>query len=452
MKQFHWCVLGAVVTTAIVAAVLGLGPTVSGQQDPPPPIPIGGAPPAVAPPLVPPVGLPQALPPQASPTPVLPPQSLPSQAPSSKSPGLEPIDLPRPEGKQAAEPPPLALPALKQESFSTVTPKGALGSELRLGRQEPAVSIEWSGPPMVRLNQPMTCQLVVRNTSGVAVHNVVVRHRPSQGVTYRASEPQPTVDEGDLVWSLGSLAAGQVRRIDLQMVVQVKGPLTCQATVTFSGGASHQVQVSEPQLKVRLKGPDRVLSGEMVTLLYTVSNPGDGPAEGVKLRTILPEGLEHQHGRAIEVDLGTLASKESRTLQLVCLARVGGVQRCQAIATAEGGLSSGDELPLEVILPKLDLHMVGPKLRYIDRKATYVFKVTNPGSAAATNVVVQGLVPATFKYQGTSASGVYDEATRTATWVVGDLQPGQTREVALDMVPTAPGNHKVTALVSSRAG
>lgn len=447
MKQFHWCVLGAVVTTAIVAAVLGLGPTVSGQQ-------IrrrrsrSAAPPAVAPPLVPPVGLPQALPPQASPTPVLPPQSLPSQAPSSKSPGLEPIDLPRPEGKQAAEPPPLALPVLKQESFSTVTPKGALGSELRLGRQEPAVSIEWSGPPMVRLNQPMTCQLVVRNTSGVAVHNVVVRHRPSQGVTYRASEPQPTVDEGDLVWSLGSLAAGQVRRIDLQMVVQVKGPLTCQATVTFSGGASHQVQVSEPQLKVRLKGPDRVLSGEMVTLLYTVSNPGDGPAEGVKLRTILPEGLEHQHGRAIEVDLGTLASKESRTLQLVCLVRRrraavpgdrDGRGWSQLGRRAAAGGHFAEARPAHG-RPEAALHRSQGDVRLQGDESGQRGGDERCGARpGARDLQVSGHVGQRCLRRGDADRHL--GGRRSAA--------GSDAKVALDMVPTAPGNHKVTVLVSS---
>jgi uncharacterized repeat protein (TIGR01451 family) len=450
MKTIRWWVLGAILTAAGLAV---LGPVVFGQQEPSPirvpaplplPVPPPVPPPAAPPPLVP------AVTPPSMPVPVMAPKN---------GPGLEPVEIPHSDVKPvpvtAPESPSVGLPAsLKQESITTTTARKAstLETELRLGRQEPAVSIEWSGPPMVRLNQPMTCQLLVRNTSGVAVHNVVVRHRPSQGVTYRASEPQPTVDEGDLVWSLGTLAAGQVRRIDLQMVVQIKGPLTCQATVTFSGAASHQVQVSEPQIRVRLKAPERVLSAEPVTLLYTVSNPGDGPAETVKLRTILPEGLEHQHGRAIEVDLGTLASKESRTLQLVCTARGSGTQKCQAVATAEGGLSSVDEAPLEIIMPKLDLALVGPKLRYIDRKATYVLKVTNPGSAPATNVVVHGVVPATFKYHGTTASGVYDEATRTATWVLGDLQPGQSREFALEMVPSATGEHRVTAQVSSARG
>jgi uncharacterized repeat protein (TIGR01451 family) len=460
MKPIRGWMVGGVVMAALVAAAWG---TVAlGQPEPPAPrldpVPLVPTVPPAVPPAAPtkPAVTPPAAPPQTLPG-VKPGELEPIPLPPSigKTEPMAPVkteptktDLPMPTGN---EPPLLTIPSLSATP-PPAAPTRPAGNEVRIGRQEPAVSIEWSGPPMVRLNQPMTCQLFVKNTCGVAVNNVVVRHRPSQGVTYRASEPQPSVDQGDLLWSLGTLAAGQVRKIELQMVVQVKGPLTCQATVTFSGAAAHQVQVSEPQLQVKMKGPERVLAGEPVTLLYTVSNPGDGPAESVKLKTLLPEGLEHQHGKAIEVALGTLTAKETRTLQLVCTAKGSGVQKCQAIVLAEGGLHATDELALDLILPKLDLVVNGPKLRYIDRKASYTLKVTNPSSAVATNVVVHGVTPISFKYQAASSGGVFDEGTRAATWVIGDLQPGQSREVSLDVIPSAPGDHRITAQVSSARG
>ena len=425
MKHIRWWMPGLLATVALV-----LGPAARGQFEPPqikPPAPVTPS-------------LPAKLP--AVPAPLTPVPAAPSGTPAKAA---QPAQ---------AEPQTIALPVPRQEPVLAQPAQRPLApaTEVRPGRQEPAVSIEWAGPPMVRLNQTMTCQLFVRNTSGVAVHSVTVRHRPSQGVSYRASDPQPAVDEGELVWSLGTLQAGQVKRIDLQMVVQVKGPLTCQATVTFSGAATHQVQVSEPQVKIKMKGPDHVLCGEPVTLLYTVSNPGDGPAEAVKLKTILPAGLDNPHGKLIEVELGTLAPREVRTLQLNCSARSSGVQRCQTIVTAEGGLRASDTVAVDIIMPKLDLAITGPKLRYIDRKAVYLMKVTNPGNAPAANVVVHGVVPASFKYQSATANAAYDEATRTATWVLGDLPPGQSREVAIEVVPTAPGEHRVVGQVSSARG
>jgi uncharacterized repeat protein (TIGR01451 family) len=459
MKTIRWWLLGAIIVAAATAALVG--PSVRGQQGLPPTKPPQGAPPAVsgispaanpfsvlsgagpsgtAPTLPPPgVGLPPVV---AGPLSPAPPQSISEQS-VGKPAVLAPVP-PQPNTGSPSRPALAAVPPPTREAGKAV--------QVQFGRQEPSVSIEWIGPAMTRLNQPTACQLVVRNTSGFAVQNVVVRHRPSLGVACKASDPQPAVDQGEFVWSLGTLAPAQVRRIDLQMAAHVKGPLTCQATVTFSAAASHRVQVSEPQLHVKLKAPDKVLADEPVTLQFTVSNPGDGAAEGVKLKTLLPEGLEHEHGKTIEVSLGTLAAKETRKLQLICTARGSGPTKCRILVTGDGNLQANDEATVDVLLPKLDLAIAGPKLRYIDRKATYLLKVVNPGSAPAANVVVHGTVPAGFTYHAVSTGGLYDENTRQASWALGDLQPGQSREVALELVPTASGEHKLAAQVTSARG
>jgi uncharacterized repeat protein (TIGR01451 family) len=47
------------------------------------------------------------------------------------------------------------------------------------GRQEPSVSLEWIGPPTVKLRQPVTYQIILKNTSANAVQQVVVYTRLS---------------------------------------------------------------------------------------------------------------------------------------------------------------------------------------------------------------------------------------------------------------------------------
>jgi uncharacterized repeat protein (TIGR01451 family) len=448
MNAIRYWLLGGVALVSLSAAVLG-----QAQLPPVKTIPSGDVPtnlppitpviPGVPPPLteLPPIPPPAAVGmPQPRPLPLL---GTTSPATDAK-PAISPLEVPAPLPPEQMVKPDAVAPLPIKEPGQT--------ADMRLGRQEPAVCIEWVGPPMTRVNHPMTCQLLVRNTCATAVHNVVVRHRPSQGVTCRASNPQPSVDQGELVWSLGTLAAGQVRHIDLQLVVQVKGPLTCNATVTFSGAVAHQVQVNEPKLMVKMKVSEKVAAGEPVTFLFAVSNPGDGVADGVKLKAILPDGIEHQRGPTIEAELGTLAPREIRMLQMIGTARGSGPQKCVIVATADGGLRSSDEAMVEIATARLELAVAGPKLRYIDRKATYVMKVTNPGDATAANVVVHGVVPAGFKYHAATAGGMFDQATRAASWVIGDLQPGQSREVALELVPTAPGEHKLSAQVTSARG
>src|SRR4051794_7142771 len=117
---------------AVAGAVLAgtvLGPAVRGQAEPPAP----GA---------------QAPPPLSS---------------EIKNGGAEPL---APRGRPA--------PALDLRPVPTE--KGPEIVEARSGKQEPAVSVEWVGPSSARLNQPIACQMIVRNTSSVPVHNILVRH------------------------------------------------------------------------------------------------------------------------------------------------------------------------------------------------------------------------------------------------------------------------------------
>ena len=197
MKKIRWWLLGGVAVVSLGA--VALGPVVRGQTQPPlpkvkdpmptvPPLssPVPSNPVSLPAPVVPPPAG-QTLPPPSAPVPSMPPPVAPSPVvppPVVKPAQVEPI-------KPAIDPLPL-----KSEPTGPLPVKaeGTPTIDMRLGRQEPAVSIEWAGPPVTRLNHTMACQLVVRNTSQAAVHNVVVRHRPNQGVTCKTSDPQPTVD------------------------------------------------------------------------------------------------------------------------------------------------------------------------------------------------------------------------------------------------------------------
>jgi uncharacterized repeat protein (TIGR01451 family) len=433
------CAVGATLTATLIAQVvwgqaeaprpLGLPPISNFAETPPARLPEGPALPFGAP-------------------------AAPSQIPTSpaKSPllpaGAAPGALAAPVNALYSPPPTpgsLAPPGAPRAELS------ADASDGRASRQEPAVSVEWVGPPLVRLNQPITCQLVVRNQGTVPVQNVLVRHRLTDSMQLRSSDPQATAEAGELTWALGTLAAGQVKKIDMVMQAQARGAVNCQASVSFTTVAGHQMVVREPLLAVKMRAPDKVVAGENVTLGFTVTNPGDGATDGIKLRATLPEGLEHSRGKVLEVDVGTLAPKESRNLQLVCVAKGSGAQKCVVTATAEG-LTVNDTADIEILLPKLDLALQGPKLRYLDRHAVYVLKVSNSGSAPAAGVNLHEAVPAGFKFHSATAGGRFDEATRTVAWALGDLAPGKTCEVAVDLIPTTPGEHRLAAMVTTQRG
>jgi uncharacterized repeat protein (TIGR01451 family) len=360
--------------------------------------------------------------------------SVPMESPAT-APVLEPLPLP---------PAPTAnAPAL--EAKSETAP--AKSTDAFMGRQEAAVSLEWLGSAHAKVGRPADYTLAVRNVCSAPVQQVLVRVQLPAGA--RATETEPKANsEGDVLWwDLGTLMAKQQKDLHLRLVADGKGSLACNAWVTFTGTSSMRINISEPRLVLKVIPPEKVMLGESASIQFSITNPGDGMAEKVKIHALLSEGLEHPGGKSIEFEVGNLAPRESRSVQLVCATKAGGAQKCDGIAEANGDLRARDRCIVNVVTPRLDLEVSGPKLRYIDRKAVYSFKVTNPGNGPATNVTVTDVIPAGFRFTSASDGGQADPAMRTVSWFIGDLAPAQSKEVKLEVVATNPGehHHQVTA-------
>jgi len=316
------------------------------------------------------------------------------------------------------------------------------------GRQEPSVSMEWVGTPVAKIGQSADYSLVVRNISNNPLQQVKVKALIPSGLSMVSSEPRATAEEAMQAWDLGTLVAKQERIIQIKLKAEHKGDATPKAWVTFTGAAAMRLRIREPKVALKCSVPEKVLVGDTAAFTLTVSNPGDGSAEQVKIRALLTEGLEHARGNKIDFDVGSLAPGESRNVTLLCATRAGGMQKCEVTAEAEGGITAKDSAALNVIMPRLDLQLVGPRLRYLDRRAIYSLKVTNPGDASATNVTVAHTVPAGFKVLAASDGGRHDFQTRTVSWFLGEIGPGQGRELKFEVQAVNVGEykHKATAV------
>jgi uncharacterized repeat protein (TIGR01451 family) len=396
------------------------------------------------------------------------------QAPAEPSPAPTPAE---PAALDPKLPPPLVIPApMPSGPFMPVSAPGSVAPEAPqspadpgvpgvpanpsgvpnddnpTGRQEPALSIEWVGPPTIKLGQPAVFQIVVKNVSTCPVFQAVVRSHVPPGVTIKGTEPKAVTEGDTLVWEVGSLVPQQERRLDVQMVPDKKGRCACQATVTFTGSSTVLAQVQEPKLILKAVAPEKPLLGDAATIMLTVSNPGDGTADHVRVKVQLSEGLECVHGHDAEFDLGNLGPNESRSVQVACATKDGGEQKCEATASAEGNLVSADAAVFTVLQPKLELTVSGPRVRYLDRQGLYTFKVVNPGSAPANNVMITEQIPQGFKFVEASAGGRHDFASRTVAWFVGDLLPHQSREVSLQLLAVNIGEFKHVAMARAARG
>lgn len=358
-----------------------------------------------------------------------------------------------PVGQPAAQPMSMPAAAVSTEMpvVRTEQPTTPIADN-PTGRQEPAVSLEWIGPASAKVGQPVTYQVIVKNISPTAVTNVGLRVQMPTGAKINAAEPKATMDGDWMTWQMGTLEPREDKRVDIQMVPEATGQVQCNAMVTLTAQSTARLQVSEPKLQLKAQAPDKVIMGDPATITLVVSNPGDATADHVKVMVNLGEGLEHARGKQVEFDVGNLRPRESRSIQVVCAAKGSGIQKCEAVATADPGLMSQDAANIEILQPQVALEVQGPNLRYLDRPALFTLKVTNPGSAPATNVSLVDQVPQGFKFVSASSEGRHDFVSRTVYWTLGDIPPGQTKEVTLELVAVNVGVHKNKIVVTAARG
>lgn len=319
------------------------------------------------------------------------------------------------------------------------------------GRQEPAVTLEWLGPPVPKVGQPAEYTIVVRNACTIAVQQVMVRAKINPGVTVAATEPRAFQEENILMWELGTLFPKQQKELRVRLVCPHKGDVACQAWVTFTGSSALRLKVREPKVVLKATPPERASYGDNCSFLLTLSNPGDCPAESVKLHAELSAGLECAKGQRFDLDIGSLAPGETRSVQVICATRDGGDQTCEATVEAEGGLKARERAMVHVNMPRLDLEVVGPRLRYLDRKAVYTFRVSNPGDAPAGNVTLTDVVPAGFRIVSAD-SGRHDTSNHTVSWFLGEIPAKQGREVKLELLAATAGDQQHHVSVSAARG
>ena len=150
-------------------------------------------------------------------------------------------------------------------------------------------------------------------------------------------------------------------------------------------------------------------------------------------------------GRQLEHAMGTLRPQESRRLSLVLEATTPGVYENHLLVRGDGNLNEEVVRRMEITSPKLELALDGPALRYLDRQATYLVRLSNPGSAPARNVELVTHLPKGMKYVTSDNQGQYDSQSHAVYWTLKELPAAQQGEVHVTVLPIEPGNHKLKA-------
>ena len=331
------------------------------------------------------------------------------------------------------------LPAARLASASDVP-----GSRELEGVQMPAITIHKVAPGEVQVNRPATLRTIVRNTGQATVDGVMVLDRVPRGTRLvHTNPPAEQRPDGTLMWKLESLQPGQQAAIEMEVVPQQEGEIGSVARVLFSSAASARTVCTRPELKLVLSAPKQILIGQRVTIDITVSNVGSGPVDDVVLLEDVPEQLSHEAGRKLEYGIGRLQPGETRRISLSLNAVRPGTAVNRMTVRGAGDLTDAEELSIDVIAPKLQVGIEGPKRRYLEREASFRVRVANVGTAASRDISLRLHLPKGLKYVQTDTRGRYDPATHTVSWRLEELAPGAAGDAVVKVLPVETGEQLI---------
>jgi uncharacterized repeat protein (TIGR01451 family) len=312
------------------------------------------------------------------------------------------------------------------------------------GTQAPAIALQKNAPVEIQVGIPAEFETVVQNTGKVAARGVIVVDQVPHGTRLiDATPPANAGPDGSLTWRLGSLDPGETKRITMQLMPETEGEIGSVAQVALLAQAGVRTICTRPMLSVKHSGPQKVLIGEKVTFTIAVSNPGSGAATGIVLEENVPAGLSHAAGNELEYEIGTLRPQETKKLELTLNAEQAGVLENVLLVRGEGNLVAEHRATVEVIAPKLQLNVVGPTKRYLERQAKYSVSIANPGTAPANNVELIAYLPKGMKYVANDKQGQYDPQTHAVYWSVEELPPQENGVVQLTILPIETGAQQI---------
>lgn len=293
------------------------------------------------------------------------------------------------------------LPTEEGEIGSVATVMMAAQASAKARCTKPELTLRLSSQPQVHAGQQQVVQVEVSNPgTGVATGVMIFESVPS-GVSHEAGPA--------LEFEIGSLAAGETRRLELLLTAEQAGrvinTMTAKADAGLHVEASCEFEVIAPDLQVSVDGPDRRFLERPATYQVSIDNPGTAPAKEVQLVTHLPKGLQFVSannlgeydatGHSVYWSLAELPANERGTVELTTLPVEPGQHTLQVTTKARDGLS--DEAHKEVIVEGIAALM----FEVVDRddpievggETAYEIRVVNQGSKAASDVQVTAIMP-----------------------------------------------------------
>lgn len=393
---------------------------------------------------------------------LLPADGNPAEADSfteTSSPNEEPAQLVEISPAQEAEPLETLSPAepagidqelkpavpLSGSASTAIQGQGKPGDSSLEGKQTSRLTVEKAAPEEIQVGRPSTWTITVRNEGKTDAAGVQIHDSIPQGTRLVSTHPQANVSQaGEITWNVGTMPSGTMAVVKVELTPLREGEIGSIASVTSRSEASAKTIATRPLLKVETFGDAKVLLGNAVELRIVVSNPGTGIARNVILSEIVPPELQFEGGAELLYQIGDLPPGESRTTQLPLKAVRPGKFTNKITAKSDSGLLMESLLEMEVTAPALDLKLLGPSKRFLDKEGTYRLSLTNSGTAPAKNIELHSTLPNGWKFKQANNFGTFLADRQLIVWKLEELGAGETAEAEFSMIPNEIGTFSLT--------
>ena len=262
--------------------------------------------------------------------------------------------------------------------------------------------------------------IVVSNGGISDAKQVVITDTLAKGLKFLGANYNGVYDENThtVTWTL-DIDSGKTVELKVNVTVEDYGVLVNRVTV---GDKTSSVDIAVPEII-----PDKTANvtdanfGDNVTYTVTVTNDGDVDASQVVIVDQLGNDLKYvssSDGGVWDEKTNTvtwivdLAAGKTKTLNVVAaVVGYGNVTNSLAV----GNKTSKINVNVPEITPNKTADNKNPNF---GDNVTYTIVVSNGGVADAKNVVVKDILAPGFKFIEANYGGVYDELTRTVTWIV----------------------------------
>jgi uncharacterized repeat protein (TIGR01451 family) len=291
-----------------------------------------------------------------------------------------------------------------KNSTTVFTPVIPIFSDMKV--VEPKLKLTKTIPAEALLCDLIPVRLVVTNTGTGVVKNIKIIDTLPDGL--RTSDGR-----NELVFDAGNLMTGQSRQFSAELKATKVGTYVSKAIATSgtnlrTESAETSTIVGLPSLTIRKIGSEHQYIGRPITYEITVENKSDVPAKNTTVEDTIPPGVNSLKatagaklsGSKLVWDFGTLEPNTSRTVSISYVPTRAGTFTNGATATAyctNPVTASAKTIITGISAVLMEVADVEDPVRVSDQ-ATYVIRVTNQGSASATNIRISCVLEDNVQY------------------------------------------------------